>query len=142
MLRRISPEASSWEATSRGPLLRLKKLKPAHWARLLSEEGYDARQGTDWSRWHHPEVERAVRVRVKVCIRVRVWARARVRVSVGVGVGVTVRVGDGVSLTLTLNPNQVERAAQREAGKDEYARRSHARRRLGLGLGCILVLAA
>ena len=78
LLRRISPEESSWEATSRGPLLRLKKLRPAHWARLLAEEGHDARQGTDWSRWHHPEVERA---------------------------------------------------AQRDAGKDEFARRSHARRR-------------
>ena len=78
LLRRISPEGSSWEATSRGPLLRLKKARPAHWARLLAEEGHDARQGTDWKRWHHPEVERA---------------------------------------------------AQRDADKDEYARRSHARRK-------------
>jgi len=61
LLRRISPTESSWEATNRGPLLRLKKLRPAHWARLLAEDGHDARQGTDWSRWHHPEVDRAAR---------------------------------------------------------------------------------
>lgn len=60
LLRRIRPQSSSWQPSSRGPTLRLHKEKRGHWPRLLTEEeGYDAKQGTDWRRWHHPEVDRA-----------------------------------------------------------------------------------
>ena len=62
LLRRIRPQSSSWQPSSRGPMLRLHKQRRGHWPRLLAEEeGYDAKQGTDWRRWHHPEVDKAER---------------------------------------------------------------------------------
>jgi hypothetical protein len=61
LLRRVMPEGCSCGASSRGPLLRLRKQREAHWPRLLRGLGPDTKQGVDWSRWSHPAASQADR---------------------------------------------------------------------------------
>jgi hypothetical protein len=61
MYRQLQPTGCEWQLTNRGLLLRLRKRTSSHWPRLLRSGAPDGRQGVDWTRWAHPEAERAER---------------------------------------------------------------------------------
>lgn len=59
--KQLVPDACGWQSTNRGVLLRLRKRTERHWPRLLKGITPDGKQGVDWGRFDHPDVEVAER---------------------------------------------------------------------------------